>query len=169
MLIIEVVIALGALILNMVTGNKNKEENAEQIKEVLRNGKAYEKFKTMVASQYGSLEYVEHPEKMKKAKYIMPVYATDSGFVEKIDADIVGSIARYLGAGRMNNENEINRTAGIVLNKKIGDVVTSGEILAYIHTDEEAKVSGATQNLKDAFKYTKKKVPIKSRVLEIIQ
>ena len=69
----------------------------------------------------------------------------------------------------MNNENEINRTAGIVLNKKIGDVVTSGEILAYIHTDEEAKVSGATQNLKDAFKYTKKKVPIKSRVLEIIQ
>ena len=165
----EVVVALGALILNMVTGNKNKEENIQSIKDVIKNGKAYEKFKIMIASQYGSLDYVEHPEKLKKAKYIMPVYATDSGYVEKIDADIVGSIARYLGAGRMNDEKEINRTAGIVLNKKIGDIVTSGEILAYIHTDEESKVAGATQNLKDAFKYTKKKVPIKSRVLDIIQ
>lgn len=99
----------------------------------------------------------------------MPVYATDTGTVERIDADIVGSIARYLGAGRMKDEKEINRTAGIVLNKKIGDHVTSGEIVAYIHTDDENKVMGATQNLKDAFKLTNKKVQIKSRVLEIIQ
>ncbi len=165
----EVVVTLGALILNMVTGNKNKEENIELVKDVIKSGKAYEKFKTMIASQYGSLEYVEHPEKLKSAKYIMPVYATENGYIEKIDADMVGSIARYLGAGRMNNEKEINRTAGIVLNKKIGDIVTAGEVLAYIHTDEESKIEGATQNLKDAFKYTKKKVPIKSRVLDIIQ
>lgn len=165
----EVVVALGALILNMVTGNKNKEENANKIKEVLRNGAAYEKFKTLVSSQYGSLDYVENPEKLKQAKYVMPVYATENGNVERIDADIVGSIARYLGAGRMNDEKEINRTAGIVLNKKIGDAVTSGEVLAYIHTDDEAKVVGATQNLKDAFKLTNKKVQIKPRVLEIIQ
>ena len=122
----------------------------------------------MISSQYGSLEYVEHPEKLKSAKYIMPVYAIDSGTIERIDADIVGSIARYLGAGRMNNEKEINNTAGIVLNKKIGDNVTSGEIVAYIHTDDESKISGATQNLQDAFKLTNKKIPIKPRVLDII-
>ncbi|MCI8277348.1 MAG: thymidine phosphorylase [Clostridia bacterium] len=164
----EVVVTLGGLILNIVTENKNREENEQKIKEVLRNGQAFEKFKTMISSQYGSLEYVEHPEKLKSAKYIMPVYAIDSGTIERIDADIVGSIARYLGAGRMNNEKEINNTAGIVLNKKIGDNVTSGEIVAYIHTDDESKISGATQNLQDAFKLTNKKIPIKPRVLDII-
>ena len=82
---------------------------------------------------------------------------------------MVGSIAYYLGAGRMKNEGSINRTAGITLNKKIGDTVTVGETLAYIHTDEDEKINGTTQNLKDAFTITNKKINFKSRVLEIVK
>lgn len=98
----------------------------------------------------------------------MPVYSSEDGYIEKIDADMIGSIAVYLGAGRMSKEDKIDRTAGIVLNKKIGDAVTSGEIVAYIHTNDESKVMGATKNLEDAFKIVKHKVPITSRVVEII-
>ena len=165
----EVVVTLGTLILNLITGEKNKVENKEAVKEVLRNGKALEKFKEMVKEQYGSLAYIDNPEKMQQAKFVMPVYATEDGNIELIDADMVGSIAIYIGAGRVKGEKDIkNKTAGIVLNKKIGDTVKSGEILAYIHTDDESKVMGATQNLKDAFKLTKKKVVPKSRVLETL-
>ena len=98
----------------------------------------------------------------------MPVYASDDGYIERIDADYIGSIANYLGAGRMNDENKIDRTAGIVLNKKIGDEVASGEVVAYIHTNDESKVLGATKNLEDAFKISKKKITPKSRVVEIL-
>ena len=35
----EVVVTLGTLILNLITGEKNKNENKEAVKEVLRNGK----------------------------------------------------------------------------------------------------------------------------------
>lgn len=98
----------------------------------------------------------------------MPIYSSDDGYIEQIDADMVGSIAIYLGAGRMNDENKIDRTAGIVLNKKIGDNVNSGEIIAYIHANDEAKVMGATQNLQDAFKITKRKITTSSRIEEII-
>ena len=164
----EVVESIGQLMMFMVTGNKVMEENKKQIREVIQNGKAYEKFKEMVENQHGDLRFVENPELLKKSKIIMPVYSNDFGIVESIDADIVGSIAVYLGAGRMKNETEINRTAGIVLNKKVGDEVSSGEIIAYIHTDDEAKVSGAVENLKNAFKFTNKNVSVKSRVLETI-
>lgn len=58
--------------------------------------------------------------------------------------------------------------AGIVLNKKIGDEVKSGEIVAYIHTNDESKVMGATKNLAEAFKIVKRKVFPTSRVVEII-
>lgn len=98
----------------------------------------------------------------------MPVYASNDGYIERIDADMVGSIVAYLGAGRMNDEKEIDRAAGIVLNKKIGDPVNSGDIVAYIHTNVEGKVRGAIQNLEDAFKITKKKVNVTSRVVEIL-
>lgn len=165
----DVVEALGGLMISMVTGNDSIDDNAKAIKEAIRTGKAYEKFKDMVASQYGDLRFVEKPELFNKAKYMMPVFATEDGTVESIDADIVGSIAVYLGAGRMKDESDINRTAGITLNKKVGDTVASGEVLAYIHTDDETKVTGATQNLKEAFKLTNKKMTMKSRVLEIIR
>lgn len=164
----EVVIALGSVMLSMATDCKNLDQNAAKIIETIRSGRAYEKFKEMVVAQYGSLEYVEHPERFPEAKYIMPVYAPDSGIIESIDADIVGSIANYLGAGRMKNQEDINRKAGIVLKKKIGDIVTAGEIVAYIHTDDESKVLGATKNLQEAFITTNRRLNTKSRVLEIL-
>lgn len=68
----------------------------------------------------------------------------------------------------MENNSEINRTAGIELKKKMGDEVKSGDILAYIHTDDDTKVMGATQNLKEAFQLSPKQVAVKSKVLEVI-
>ncbi len=98
----------------------------------------------------------------------MPVYAQDSGYIQTIDADMVGSIARYLGAGRMNDENKLDKSAGIVLNKKIGDKVETGEIVAYIHTNEESKVIGSTKNLEDAFKISKRKIATLPRIIEVM-
>ncbi|MBO5398391.1 MAG: thymidine phosphorylase [Clostridia bacterium] len=164
----DVVVSLGRVILELSTNVKDKVQNERTIIEAIKSGRAYDKFKEMVASQYGSLEYIDNVEKFPVAKNVIPVYSTEDGFVERIDADIVGSIARYLGAGRMNKDSEINRTAGIELKKKIGDEVKTGDILAYIHTDDDTKVMGATQNLKDAFKLTTKKVIVKSKVLDII-
>lgn len=116
----------------------------------------------------GDINYVENTNQFEKAKFIMPVYAPDNGYIEKIDADVVGSIAVYLGAGRINQESQIETAAGIVFNKKIGDVVSSGDIIAYIHTNDETKIMGAIRNLEDAFKITNKKVNITSRVVEIL-
>ena len=57
------------------------------------------------------IDYIESPDRFKTAKYVLPVYATNSGFIKQIDADLVGSLARYLGAGRMTEKNEIDNTA----------------------------------------------------------
>lgn len=165
----DVVVALGSVILELAGVSRNLNENSKTIIETINSGKALMKFKEMVAAQGGDIKYIEEPEKFSVAQYVVPVYSTESGNIERIDADLVGSVARYLGAGRMHKDSEIDKTAGIVLEKKIGDFVESGGILAYIHTNDENKVLGATQNLKDAFKLTNKKVvPPKSRVLDIM-
>lgn len=164
----DVIVSLGRATLELSTNVKDKEQNEKTILDAIRSGRAFEKFKELVKTQYGSLEYIDNPEKFPLAKNIVPVYSSGEGYVEKIDCDMVGSIARYLGAGRMNKGEETNRTAGIVLQKKIGDLVKSGDILAYIHTDDDTKVMGATQNLNDAFKFTEKPVQFKSKVLAII-
>ena len=158
----NVVEALGSVMIALATDSKDLDANAKMIKEAIRTGAAFEKFKEMVAAQGGDTTYLDDPELFRRSKYIMPVLATESGTIESIDADMVGSIAVYLGAGRMKKEGEINRTAGITINKKIGDTVTVGETLAYIHTDEDGKVNGTTQNLQQAFSITNKKINFKS-------
>ena len=164
----DVIEALGGSMMALVSEKNAFDTSTKAIKEVLRNGKALEKFKEMVARQGGDTSYIDDPEKFDKARYAIPVFSSDDGVVEKIDTDVVGSIAVFLGAGRMKDELDINRTAGIVLNKKVGDEVKSGEVLAYIHTNDEGKIQGATENLRQAFTITDKKVHVKSRVLEIV-
>ncbi len=164
----NVIEAIGSIMISLATDNKDLQANARMIKEAIKSGKAFDKFKEMVTAQNGDIDYVDDPELLKKSKYIMPVLATESGTVESIDTDMVGSIAIYLGAGRMQEEDKINRSAGITIKKKIGDTVMVGETLAYIHTDDEKKVNSTTQNLKDAFKITNKKINFKSEILEIV-
>lgn len=161
----DVLVTIGSMILSLNNGKKYDKKNELLIKETLANGTAYKKFIEMVAAQGGDTTYLDDVEQFEKAKFIMPVYSSEDGFVEKIDADIVGSIAKYLAT---DDDKKLDKSAGIVLNKKIGDEVTSGEIVAYIHTNYENKVMGATQNLENAFKFSKKPVKITSRVVEII-
>ena len=165
----DVVEALGSVMIALASDSKDLNSNVQKIRDVLSSGKAYEKFKEMVTNQGGDIEYIEEPEKFEKSKFVIPVLSIESGTVESIDADIIGSVATYLGAGRMKDTGKINRTAGITINKKIGDTVTVGEVLAYLHTDDDSKVNGPTQILREAFSLTNKKLNIKSRVLEIIK
>lgn len=165
----DVVEALGSVMIALASDNKDLNANVQMIREVMSSGRAYEKFKEMVQIQGGDIEYIEEPEMFEKSKFVIPVLSTEAGTVESIDADIIGSIATYLGAGRMKDTGKINRTAGITINKKIGDTVTVGETLAYLHTDDDSKVNGPTQILREAFCLTNKKLNMKSRVLEIIK
>ena len=115
----------------------------------------------------GDPEYIDSPDRLPKAKMILPVFATSSGYISRIDADICGSIARYIGAGRIKDEHEIDNTAGLVIQKKIGDEVQVGEVIAFVHTNDESKAEGAVKNLADAFEYSDKPVKVRSRVLEM--
>lgn len=164
----NVVETMGSIMIALATDNKDLVENSKIIKETIKSGKAFNKFKEMVASQYGDVDYIDDPELFEKSKFIMPVLSTESGTIESIDPDMVGSIAAYLGAGRMKDEGKINRTAGITLNKKIGDTVMVGETLAYIHTNDDKKVNNTTQNLKEAFVITNKKIANNGKILSII-
>ena len=165
----DVVVALGSIILKLSGYSEDLKQNAIVIKDTIKSGKAFEKFKEIVAAQYGYLEYVENVEKFKEAKYQIPVYASENGTIEQIDADIIGSIAKYLGAGRMDDEKEVDKTAGIVLNKKIGDIVSIGEIVAIVHANDESKALSSTKILAEAFKITNKKVQIKSKIIQILK
>lgn len=164
----EVVLELGAYMIKLAGKGDDVEENKQKMLEQINNGKAFNKFKELVQNQGGDVTYIDNPESFEKAKYILPVLANRDGYVKELDAKNVGEISMNLGAGRMKKEDTIDLSVGIVLKKKVGDKVENGEVLAYIHANDEIKGKEAVQRLLDSYKITEEKVEKKSCILKVI-
>lgn len=164
----EVVVTNASNILKLIKKQYNMKANEEEVRKVIQDGTAYKKLLELIKKQHGDTSYLEDTKKFKKAEFIVPVIAKKSGWISKMDSDIIGSLARYLGAGRMNNVEEIDNTAGIILTEKIGDQVNERETLAYIHTNDESKIQGAVRNLQEAFEFSSKPVKVTKKASEII-
>lgn len=123
----------------------------EQMLQVIQNGKAFEKFKQLVKNQGGDISYLEDVDKFTKAQYIEPIYSSKSGIVDKLDAGIIGKTSCKLGAGRNTKEDNIDMSAGITLEKKVGSAVEKGEILAYLHTNKKEIIKEAKEEIEKAY------------------
>ena len=137
----EIIKELGANMLLLTNKASSLEEGKQAIIDCINSGKAYEKFLELIKSQGGDISYLENTDKFEKAKYIVPIKAEKSGVVAKLDALNIGELSGYLGAGRLRKEDSIDPKVGFVFNKKVGDSVSEGEVLGYIHADDEEKVN----------------------------
>lgn len=150
----EIVLEIASYILKLAGYSDNIEENKEKVISNIQNGKAYNKFLELVKIQGGDIKYLEN---IPKAKYVKEVKSDNSGYVTKLNAEKCGRVSLELGAGRKKTEDKIDNLVGIVLNKKIGDKVDNGDILAYIHSNEEEKIKEAEYNIKSAYEISKEK------------
>ena len=94
----------------------------------------------MVEAQGGDVEYIKHPEKFEMSKNIIEVRSEHDGYIKEINALEIGISAMKLGAGRETLEDVIDMSAGIILNKKVGDPVKEGELLATLYTNKPKEV-----------------------------
>lgn len=148
----EVVLELGANMLQLAGKGDSIEENKLKMLETIKNGSAYNKLIEMVKNQGGDISYLEDTTKFEKSKYISAVVTEKTGRVQEINAEEIGKLACYLGAGRVKKEDEIDANVGIILNKKVGDEVLEGDFLAYICANDEIKLREAENKLLEIYK-----------------
>ena len=122
------------------------EDGKEISQELINNGKAFEKFLEIVKLQGGNVKLIEHPEKYPKAKVIDEVVSKEEGYLKSINNFEIGMATLELGAGRKTKEDKIDFKAGIIFNKKIGDFVKKGEVIAELHTSSETKCKNVESN-----------------------
>ncbi|BCC46482.1 pyrimidine-nucleoside phosphorylase [Bacillus cereus] len=133
----ELVLVLGSQMVVLAKKANTLEEAREMLIEVMKNGKATEKFKEFLNNQGGDSSIVDNPEKMPRAKYVIDVPAKTSGVISNIVADEIGIAAMLLGAGRATKEDEIDLAVGLMLRKKVGDAVKEGEPFVTIYANRE--------------------------------
>ena len=143
----------------------NVEKTIEEVRQHLENGKALKKFEEMVLAQGGDLEDLYRPVKVD---HVVDIPAQEDGLIAELPAMEFGLFAMRLGAGRAVKTDALDYETGIVFEKKVGESVKKGEIVAKVYTN--GKIS--PELVTDFQNYVKIKISdeaIKTReIIEII-
>ena len=143
----NIVLEIGSQMIKLAGHGENIEENKLKMLETIKNGTAFQKFKQMVQNQGGDSSYLEDTGKFQQAKYKIEVKSKKTGTIQEINAEEIGKLACYLGAGRVKKEDKIDMTAGIVLNKKVGDKVRQNDIIATLYANNKEKADFAAEKI----------------------
>ena len=68
---------------------------------------------------------------------MLQINSSKEGFLKSINTLKLGEIVRNLGAGRISKDDNIDYGVGIVLNKKVGDLIMPGEELLKIYYNKK--------------------------------
>ena len=149
---------------------KDYEEGRAKLEEAIKSGAAFDKFVKMIEAQGGDISYILHPEKFELAKNQIEIRASQSGYVTSLNALEIGVSSMKLGGGRETLDDVIDMSAGILLNKKVGDHVDKGELLATLHTNKEPEeYKPIADDVKKAFVIVSEKVTPMPVIREIIE
>ncbi|MGB9823677.1 MAG: thymidine phosphorylase [Candidatus Hydrothermia bacterium] len=164
----ELTYRLAAEMLFMADICKTYDEAYGKIEQVIKTGKALNKWHEIVEAQGGNIEYM-YSEEFTKTKYIEYIKADKEGTLESFNTYKLGVAVSILGAGRNKKEDTIDPQVGVILYKKVGDEVLMGEPIMEIRYNEEKRFQIALPLFMESFKINSEppaKLPV---VLEVVE
>lgn len=154
----ELVITLGTIMVSLGKEISIKDANKLVI-EKLNNGDGLIKLREMVKYQHGDIDNIDI------SNNIVSIKSNKVGYINKIDTYKLGEVAKTIGAGRFNKEDNIDYGVGLVMMKKIGDKVDLNEELVKVYVNKNQDLS----NIIDAFEITDKSPDKQNLIIDIIK
>lgn len=105
----------------------------EDIRHHLVGGQALAKFEELIQAQGGDLQDLY---RQSSAPVVTEIFADEAGYIEELPAMAFGKFAMQLGAGRATKTDSLNYETGIVFEKKVGDSVAQGDLIAKVYSQE---------------------------------
>jgi pyrimidine-nucleoside phosphorylase/thymidine phosphorylase len=122
-------------------------------RDALHSGAGLRKFREVVELQGGDPRVCDEPQLLPRAREVIPLKAERDGRVVAIGCRAVGQAAMLLGAGRETVDSVIDPAVGLVLHKKVGDLVIAGESYVTLHVNDRARLEEARALLKEAIRF----------------
>ena len=164
----EVCVRLAGGLLQLAGVCRENEEACRCAKAQLENGRAFAKWKEMIAAQGGDAECAERPELLPKAEESCSLLAEQEGYVLSMDTEKCGEASVQLGAGRERKEDPVDPAAGILLRKKPGEYVRKGDALAELYFSKKVDPAAAQAVLREAYRIGSHMPPLPQLVYEAL-
>jgi pyrimidine-nucleoside phosphorylase len=148
----ELSLALAGLMILICKKATSLEQAKQMAQQQIDNGKALEKFREIIKMQGGNPKVIDYPDKaLPQAKNSLAIKADKNGFISNMRVRNIGVAGMLLGAGRERKEDAIDASAGIIFNKKTGDFVEKGEIIAELLYNSPKNIEAAENIMKDSY------------------
>ena len=163
----EVCLTLAALMIELSC--KLSASDAKSLAlSTLESGAAFEKFCEWIDAQGGNSDYAKNPSLFGKAAYTLDVLSERDGYILSCNAESMGIAAMTLGAGRETKDSVIDFNSGIILRKKPGERVRSGDVIATLYTEKEAALKEAHSLVLNSLTYSEYEPVRQKLIYEII-
>ena len=123
-----------------------------RVREALASGAGLRKFQEVIGLQGGDPRVCDDLSRLPRAAETVELRAESAGRVTGIACRAVGTAAMLLGAGRETVDSTIDPGVGLVLRKKVGDAVSTGEPLATVHVSDRRRLDEALAMLRRAIR-----------------
>ena len=144
------------------------DECVKAVTKTLHDGSAKKKLVDLVTALGGNSEYIYNPSLFKESKVSAIIAADRSGYISKMDTELIGVAAAVLGAGRVTKESPIDHRAGITFHRTVGDYVNEGEALATIYTSNITKAQNGMELVFNALEISDNKPEPKKLIYKTI-
>jgi len=130
------------------------EAGRKLAEELLKSGRAWDKFVEWIVAQGGDRSMIEDPTRLPQATIVREVNSDRAGYIRSINALEVGLTSVDLGAGRAQKDDPIDYAVGIILHVKVGQSIGRGQPLFTIHANDQGKAVAAEARLRSAIQFS---------------
>ncbi len=148
---------------------RTRDEAREKLQRALDDGSALATARRMVQEQGGDPRVVDDPSLLPATKQRHAIRAARDGSITSIDALEVGLAGVALGAGRTKSDDVVDPAVGFVFERTVGDSVRAGDVIAWVHSDDEARASHAAQRVGAAVIVGETRVEPSALVIERVE
>ena len=160
--LLEVTIAISSKMYQLATG-VSEDEAQKQVVETLTNGAALEKFKEFITAQGGDASDI----KPKDTKHTIEVKAVKDGYINLIDAELIGMASLLVGAGRLTKADTPDFDARDKLVSLTGQEVQKGDTLAILYSNKD-DVAESIKLIEEAYKIIEDEPVKNNSILKIM-
>lgn len=151
---VQLCMTLGAQMLLCGGAASTEEQALDMLDKVIEDGSALRRLAEFVEAQGGDASAVWNPQLLPQAPMTRQILSPAEGYIDHIACDEIGICSLLLGGGRETKDSEIDLAVGFVLQKKMGDAVQKGDVLAIMHGSDERKMEQAEDRFLKAYRFS---------------
>jgi pyrimidine-nucleoside phosphorylase len=160
---------LATRMLTLATNPRQVDGSRSRIADSLNSGKALQKLAEMIEAQGGNPRVIDDLSLLPKATHQTVIVSEKNGYVVRLNARLVGKASMALGAGREMIDSKIDLSVGVMLHKKIGDPVKTGEPLCTVCYNQKSKFHAVHPSLLKAFEVKPARVEPPPLIKQIVE